>query len=1362
MKLEYVLGIFLTALLLLSNSATSPVAAQAPAGSQLRLLSSGEGAIVLELTVVDFQLETVEGAGQTYQRVIIPGMVQTTTPGEPQVPARGALLGLPAIERVTVQVLEADYDVLRGYRLVPAPALQVIGDDVDAPLGVQFTFALNQERYATDAFYPGRPVEIGQTGYMRDQAVAQVQFYPLQYNPVTGEVRLYRRILARVTWHTPPAVATAEARGASPAYEHLLRNALLNYKALERPAVKPSSQSPFSMHGGGAGTTKVVTTNPSPFSLHEGGLFAASITPTLKIGVTEDGLYELTYSDLTGAGLDLSGVDPRTLKLSHRGVEVPIYVPGEDDGVFDPTDTLLFYGTAITDVYTAQNVYRLTAGGGDGQRMGTRDGTLSGSAPVPPHFPVTRHAEQDTYYWVTMPNGQGQDHWFWGDKLTAPASRDYPLTLHNISTTASTATVRLRLKGHTDTSTNPDHHTRIYLNGVEIDDQLWDGFSIYDHHTTVPHSYLNEGSNTVRVEGVGDTGAAVDQFFLNWIEIDYWDTYVAESDELLFGAPAAGTFQFEVTGFGGDGVAVFDVTDPAGVMRITDTTVVADGGGYKLQFEDTAQPETRYLALRPARHKSPASLELDEPSSWRSPGNGADYILITHEDFYASALRLADHRSALGLRVVTVKVGDIYDEFNHGVFNPQAMRDFLAYAYDHWAAPAPTHVLLVGGASYDYRDLLDLDRANYVPTQIIETDLLGQTPSDNWFVLVSGADILPDMFIGRLTAQNPSEADDMVDKVIHYEQNLPDGSWNTQVLLVADDESSFETISERLAGRLPFYYTANRVYAGDYPPGDPTTDVTNYINGGSVLVNYTGHGNVDRWGSWSGGRIFDRADVTALNNTHKLPVVTIASCLNGYFAGKNVSLAEEFLLRDDRGAAAVWADSGLGYPSGHRVLMGEFYEAIFQDDQYGLGAATTAAKIATYAQSSFWGELVETFVLFGDPAMPLGIPTNYPYLESTTPADGASDVPVDQDLQIVFSKPMSPATVLLGGEGTTSLTFTPTWSADNTVLSYAHPNFDYGQTLTFTISGQDELGNPLGLGLVPSTWSFATTPPVGVETVAIAGPARGAINTPYTFSAAVSPITASLPITYVWQATGQAPVAHTGGLSDMVTFTWHTLGTQVITVTATNVGGTVTGTHVVTILPVAVAIAGPTAGVINTPYTFEATVSPTTATLPITYAWQATGQAPLTHTGGLSDTVIFTWRTPGMQAITATTTNAEGVVSDTHLVTINAPPTSVTIAGPVTGMVNIPYTCTATTGPITATLPITYVWQATGQSPRTHVGGLSDTITFTWSTSATQTIAVTAMNGGGTVADTHVVTINDVLPTTGTCSIYLPLVIRSD
>jgi hypothetical protein len=95
--------------------------------------------------------------------------------------------------------------------------------------------------------------------------------------------------------------------------------------------------------------------------------------------------------------------------------------------------------------------------------------------------------------------------------------------------------------------------------------------------------------------------------------------------------------------------------------------------------------------------------------------------------------------------------------------------------------------------------------------------------------------------------------------------------------------------------------------------------------------------------------------------------------------------------------------------------------------------------------------------------------------------------------------------------------------------------------------------------------------------------------------------------------------------------------------------------------PASVAVTGPTAGDLGTTYTFTATVDPVTATQPFMYEWQATGQIPVTHKGGRSDTAAFTWwNTPGAKTVTVTVTNFEGIITNTHGVTIEAPEIQVT------------------------------------------------------------------------------------------------------
>ncbi len=177
--------------------------------------------------------------------------------------------------------------------------------------------------------------------------------------------------------------------------------------------------------------------------------------------------------------------------------------------------------------------------------------------------------------------------------------------------------------------------------------------------------------------------------------------------------------------------------------------------------------------------------------------------------------------------------------------------------------------------------------------------------------------------------------------------------------------------------------------------------------------------------------------------------------------------------------------------------------------------------------------------------------------------------------------------------------------------------------------------------------------------------------------------------------------------------------------------------------PVASAnIGGATQGVTDTQYTFNASFLPVTATLPITYTWQATGQSAVS---GQQSAVTYTWPSPGWKTITVTVTNCQSSVVDTHLISITVPPpacefplTGLTLGGPATGYVETEYAYTATPVPANATLPITYTWQADEQSA---VSGQQSAITYTWAMPGVKAITVTAQNCGGTIVQHYTVNV---------------------
>jgi hypothetical protein len=90
--------------------------------------------------------------------------------------------------------------------------------------------------------------------------------------------------------------------------------------------------------------------------------------------------------------------------------------------------------------------------------------------------------------------------------------------------------------------------------------------------------------------------------------------------------------------------------------------------------------------------------------------------------------------------------------------------------------------------------------------------------------------------------------------------------------------------------------------------------------------------------------------------------------------------------------------------------------------------------------------------------------------------------------------------------------------------------------------------------------------PVPLTAVTLIGALTGEVGVAYAFTAVVTPISATQPITYIWQASHQDPITQTGGLADTVTFNWAVTGTQTITVTAMNEAGEmVTAVHTITI-----------------------------------------------------------------------------------------------------------------------------------------------------------------------------------------------------
>ncbi|MGC9393399.1 MAG: hypothetical protein ACP5J4_00940 [Anaerolineae bacterium] len=159
---------------------------------------------------------------------------------------------------------------------------------------------------------------------------------------------------------------------------------------------------------------------------------------------------------------------------------------------------------------------------------------------------------------------------------------------------------------------------------------------------------------------------------------------------------------------------------------------------------------------------------------------------------------------------------------------------------------------------------------------------------------------------------------------------------------------------------------------------------------------------------------------------------------------------------------------------------------------------------------------------------------------------------------------------------------------------------------------------------------------------------------------------------------------------------------------------------------------------------------------PVTYTWTAAEHITVTHPGlAATDSVTFTWDTPGEKRITLTATDGAASASAVRATLVY----SVGVSGLAQGDTNHAYTFDAVISPEISSFPITYTWEATDKASIVHADlyQTSDSSTFTWTMPGTKTITVTAAIAGAVTYDVHEINIEGLVLDK---HIFLPLVLR--
>ncbi|NQT84992.1 hypothetical protein HQ563_18400, partial [bacterium] len=412
----------------------------------------------------------------------------------------------------------------------------------------------------------------------------------------------------------------------------------------------------------------------------------------LIISVASDGIYAVHAEDLLPWW---GGVRLSSLGLTWRGQEVPYHAIGDGDELLEAGESILFYGLGGDNIFTPENAYWVSDNG-NAVQMEWRSQPPPGEGAVT-KLPCQVRFEQNHVRYETQPPGTGDDPWFWM-KITAPGKAEIQMELGNLADSPDfRAEVRVRVQG-----ASSYHATRVSINGNSLLEEQWEGLVPNVVQAEFSQHLLQEGTNVVTIEEFNE-GAQPDILYLDWIEVRYDSRLVLSDDQLTVTVPA-NTPGIIVSGLVEPDVLVFDVTQEQSPHFIRGFRTTAANGAYRLNLGTMSDSEREYTILSGGSAKRHSSIWRRSESTLSNAENGADWIVIAHPNFLDAATRLASHRESQGLRTAVVDVQDVYDEFNYGITSPEAVREFVKFAYQNWQAPAPRYLVLFGDGHADYMD----------------------------------------------------------------------------------------------------------------------------------------------------------------------------------------------------------------------------------------------------------------------------------------------------------------------------------------------------------------------------------------------------------------------------------------------------------------------------------------------------------------------------------------------------------------------------------------------------------------------------------------------------------------------------------
>ncbi|MEL6633307.1 MAG: C25 family cysteine peptidase [Bacteroidota bacterium] len=779
----------------------------------------------------------------------------------------------------------------------------------------------------------------------------------------------------------------------------------------------------------------------------------------IKMTLAEDGWYEVTFSDLLSEGHDLSGVDPDHLHLYYRGEELPLRIwkngnileklgfwGMRNDGKVDqlmyrhpnsrqpdpsqqsnPTISLFDHTSAYFLTWDSLPGYRYQISVDTQYQNYVPETSFRYTTEVwhHPADPLRGYAQPiATPSQLIAGGGVYESDGTFFDPAYNPAadytvgigfhgphfSPQHPLSLSLATPHPANTQPDIQLSVRLLTFSRNQLLTEIEANQQVLFDSLagikprrFTDLVFTFSGPLSPETALDFRTTFVN----GNASPIFDEIYISWMQLSYERQCILDDASGVKLQEDAHTlpiyYQFEEVN-GGSRCWVVDATQ----------------GMY---IEGRLNQDTAHIILPPDSLQRSLHLVTDaaiqQPfihsahhlHNLCSPGNGAEYVIITDERLDSSAQAYANFRAG-SYSTKVVHVHEIVEEFGYGSLTPWAIKRFLNCAYQAWLIK-PQYVLLWGKGLHVTSHLNDstLSALHFVPSiGFPESNLELVTPfqTDSLAALMS---------IGRLGIISNEQGWDYLDKVQQFE-STSSLSEMPNILIYGKGFDSFAennspaTAANFQANLIKLFPTVDTQQLYTYFDSDaflsfPCTSCPPFvsldslaadsmIDAGTNLIYFQGIIDSPRL-----EEIFPPA--AYYENGNRLPLIYANgftdTWTNSWYEPNQFSqtTATEWVIEPDQGAVAFLGFSGIHYYQPSLSLAREFFRSL-EEEMLGqpLGDMARAAQVqyANRAGALFDAKTALILNLEGDPSL---VPFRMPVVNRTlypgdTDKDGVANV----------------------------------------------------------------------------------------------------------------------------------------------------------------------------------------------------------------------------------------------------------------------------------------------------------------------------------------------------------------------------------